>query len=156
MTDTRPLARFLERDYLFKLILFLLVYAAVPVGEIFLFIWLGNLIGNYLTFALAAVAGVVGAFVALSQAMRMREKLREKLGRGADAGVDPLVDAAGLLVSAVLLLTPGFFTDLVGYVLLVPAARSAVGRFVVRKMGRSADDVRAYLLARAHAASRPR
>jgi UPF0716 protein FxsA len=155
MTDTRPLARFLERDYLFKLILFLLVYAAVPVGEIFLFIWLGNLIGNYLTFALAAVAGVVGAFVALSQGLRIWAKLREKLGRGADP-TEQLVDAAGLLVSAVLLVTPGFFTDLVGYALLVPAARVAVGTFVVRKMGRTVEDVRAYLLVRARAGSRPR
>ena len=67
--------KLLDRDYLFKLILFLLAYALVPIGEIVLFIYLGNLIGNYLTFALAAVAGIGGALAALSQAQRLRERL---------------------------------------------------------------------------------
>ena len=39
---------FLDRDFLFKLILALLVYSLLPLGEIFLFVYIGSLIGNYL------------------------------------------------------------------------------------------------------------
>jgi UPF0716 protein FxsA len=147
MTDTRPMLKLLDRDYLFKLILFLLAYALVPIGEIVLFIYLGNLIGNYLTFALAAVAGIGGALAALSQAQRLRERLNAKIRLGADPGAE-FVDGAGILVSAVLLVTPGFVTDVIGYVLLIPAVRSAVGRLIVSKMGRTFRYFQEYLQAR--------
>jgi UPF0716 protein FxsA len=146
MTDTRLLLRFLDRDYLFKLILFLLVYALVPVAEIVLFIYLGNLIGNYLTFALAAVAGIGGALAALSQGQRIGGRLEAKIRQGADPGAE-LVEGAGILAAAILLVTPGFITDVLGYVLLIPAVRTAVGRLIVRKMGRTFGSFREYLQA---------
>jgi UPF0716 protein FxsA len=147
MTDTRPLLRLLDRDYLFKLILFLLAYSLVPIAEIILFVYLGSLIGNYLTFAIAAVAGIGGALVMLSQARRTRERLREKIRRGADTGED-LAEAAGILLSGVLLVTPGFITDALGYVLLVPAVRAAAGRLIVRRLGPAVGDIHDYLRAR--------
>jgi UPF0716 protein FxsA len=148
MTDTRLLLRFLDRDYLFKLILFLLAYSLVPIAEIILFICLGNLIGNYLTFALAAVAGTGGAFVALSQGQRTRERLMAKIRQGKDPSQE-FVDGAGILVSGVLLVTPGFITDAFGYALLIPVIRAAVGRLIVKKMGRTFSDIHDYLRARA-------
>jgi UPF0716 protein FxsA len=148
MTDTRLLLRFLDRDYLFKLILFLLAYSLVPIAEIILFIFLGNLIGNYLTLALAAVAGTGGGFVALSQGQRIRERLIEKIRHGRDPSQE-LADGAGILVSAVLLVTPGFITDACGYALLFPAIRAAVGRLIVKKMGKTFSDIHDYLKARA-------
>ena len=148
MTDTRLLLRFLDRDYLFKLILLLLAYSLVPIAEIALFIYLGNLIGNYLTFALAAVAGIGGGFAALSQGQRTRERLMAKIRHGEDP-TQEFVDGAGLLVSGVLLVTPGFMTDVLGYVLLIPAVRAAAGRLVVKKLGRTFSDIHDYLRARA-------
>jgi UPF0716 protein FxsA len=147
MTDTRPLLRLLDRDYLFKLILFLLAYSLVPIAEIILFVYLGNLIGNYLTFAIAAVAGTGGALVALSQARRTRERLREKIRRGADTAGE-LAEGAGILLSGVLLLTPGFITDALGYVLLVPSVRAAAGRLVLKRLGPAVGDIHQYLRAR--------
>ena len=148
MTDTRLLLRFLDRDYLFKLILLLLAYSLVPIAEIVLFIYLGNLIGNYLTFALAAVAGIGGGFAALSQGQRTRERLMAKIRQGEDPAQE-FVDGAGLLVSGVLLVTPGFMTDVLGYVLLIPVVRAAAGRLVVKKLGRTFSDIHDYLRARA-------
>ena len=58
--------KFLDRDYLFKLILALLAWSLVPLGEIFLFIYLGSLIGNSLVLMLAAVTGGVGVCVGTS------------------------------------------------------------------------------------------
>jgi UPF0716 protein FxsA len=142
MTDTRPLLRFLDRDYLFRLILFLLAYSLVPIAEIILFISLGNLIGNYLTFALAAVAGIGGAFVALTQGQRTRERLMARIRQGEDPSRE-FINGAGILV------TPGFITDALGYVLLIPVVRAAVGRLLVKKSGRTFSAIHDYLRARA-------
>ena len=118
MTPSRSLAAFLDRDYLFKLILALLAYALVPLGEIFFFLFLGSLIGNYLVLVLAAVAGVVGAVAGIAQARRWAQAARKA----------PVEEAAGLAAAALLLITPGFITDVVGFLLLVPPLRAWAGR----------------------------
>ena len=133
---------FLDRDYLFKLILALLVYSLVPIGEIFLFVYIGSLIGNYLVLILAAVAGVGGALAGIAQARRSASGLRAALARGSHAGPQ-LVDAAGLMAAAIFLVTPGFLTDIAGFLLLVPSLRVWVGRrvaSVLRKRSREVYD----------------
>ena len=144
MTEARLLLRFLDRDILFKIILILLLYSLVPLAEIFLFLALGNLIGNYLTLALAAVAGVVGALLALGQVQRTRAKLRDKISKGEYPGRE-FADLAGMLAGGLLLITPGFITDLFGYALMIPFFRDAVGRAIVKKLDRSFRDVYEYL-----------
>jgi UPF0716 protein FxsA len=144
MTEARVLRRVLGGDYLFKLILFLLAYSIVPIGEIIFFIYLGNLIGNYYTFALAAVAGIGGALVGLGQAQRTLQRLKARIRQGEYPGQE-FVDFAGILVGAVLLLTPGFITDALGYILLIPVVRDAVGRAIAKKLDRSFHEIYDYL-----------
>jgi UPF0716 protein FxsA len=131
---------FFDRDFLFKLILALLAWALVPLGEIFLFIFLGSLIGNSLVLILAVVTSVVGALVGFSQARRALVRARAALSRGSHPGSD-VVDLAGLLVSSALLVTPGFATDVLGIVLLVPSVRTWAGRNVAGLLRRSMRDV---------------
>ena len=144
MTDVRLLLKFLDRDFLFKIILILLLYSLVPLAEIFLFLALGNLIGNYLTLVLAAVAGVAGALIALGQVQRAKAKLREKIRKGGYPGRE-FADLAGILAGGLLLITPGFITDLLGYAFLLPFFREALGRAIVKKLDRSFRDVYEYL-----------
>jgi UPF0716 protein FxsA len=144
MTEVRLLLTFLDRDFLFKIILILLLYSLVPLAEIFLFLALGNLIGNYLTLALAAVAGVAGALLALGQVQRTQAKLREKIRKGEYPGRE-FADLAGMLAGGLLLITPGFITDLFGYGLMIPFFREALGRAIVKKLDRSFRDVYEYL-----------
>jgi len=120
MTVVRAMLAFLDRDYLPRLLLVLLAYALVPLAEIFFFLYLGSVIGNYLVIVLAAVAAVAGAFGGFAQARRLAESER---------GMPPS-EAAGLAVAAVLLITPGFITDLVGFLLLVPRLRKWAGERV--------------------------
>jgi UPF0716 protein FxsA len=129
-----------DRDYLFKLILVVLAWSIVPLGEIFLFIFLGSLIGNSLVLILAAVIGDVGAFVGALQARRAAVRLRSALAKGSYPGRDA-VDIAGLLVSALLLITPGFATDAVGFLLLAPPLRSWLGRRVARALKTRVPDI---------------
>ena len=127
MTLNRAMLVFFDRGSLFKLMLALMVWAAVPLGEIFLFIYLGTLIGNSLVIILAAVAGAAGVCAGISQARRAASRLRAALASGHFPGRDA-VDLGGLLVSAVLLITPGFVTDAAGFLLLVPSLRTWVGQ----------------------------
>jgi UPF0716 protein FxsA len=132
------------KDFFFKLILVLLLYSLVPLAEIFLFIYLGELIGNYLVLILAAVAGMGGSLIALGQAQAARERLRIQLKAGRYPGRE-FADLAGILVSGILLITPGFITDVLGYLLMIPALRNAVRALLSSKLDRSFKDIYAYL-----------
>jgi UPF0716 protein FxsA len=136
--DARALRRGLS--FQVKLILALLVWSLVPVGEIFFFIYLTSLIGNSLVIILAAVAGAAGVCAGISPARRAGSRLRAALASGHFPGRDA-VDLGGLLVSAVLLITPGFVTDAAGFLLLVPSLRAWVGRRLASLLKTQVRDV---------------
>ena len=144
MIEFRLFLRFLDREFLVKLIFILLLYSLVPLGEIFLFLFLGDLIGNYLILAIAAVVGLVGILFAVGQIRRTLERLRGKIRRSQYPGKE-FVDLAGILVSSVLLLTPGFITDFAGFLLLIPFFREALGRAIAKRMDKSFKEVYEYL-----------
>jgi UPF0716 protein FxsA len=123
MTPRRQILALIDRDLFFKLLLAFLAYSLVPLAEIFFFLYLASLIGNYLVLVLAALAGVTGAFLGISQARRIAARL--KTGSTADRAS---VEMAGLVVAGILLITPGFLTDLAGFLLLVPPIRIWTGR----------------------------
>ncbi len=131
-------------DFFFKLILILLLYSLVPIAEIFLFIYLGELIGSYLVLVIAAVAGMGGALIALNQVQGARERLKVQLRAGKYPGRE-FADLAGILVSGILLITPGFITDLLGYLLMIPALRNTFRDIIKNKLDRSFTDIYAYL-----------
>jgi UPF0716 protein FxsA len=144
MTEFRLLFRFLDKDFLFRLIFILLLYSIVPIAEIFLFLWLGEVIGNYLILAIAAVVGLLGMLFALREVRVTLERLRARIRRHEYPGSE-FVDLAGILAGSILLLTPGFITDFVGFLLLVPFFRRVLGRVVTRRMDRSLHEVYEYL-----------
>jgi UPF0716 protein FxsA len=123
--------RLIEGDLLFKLIGVLLLYALVPLGEIFLFVYLGSLMGNFLVLALALAAGIAGAVVAIQQAHRELQDLKSRVAAGKDP-TGNVVELAGIFVAAVLLVTPGFITDICGYVLFFPRVRRWAGQGIAK------------------------
>ena len=133
MTRVRMLLRYRDRDFLFRTILILLGFSLVPLAEIFLFVFLGQVIGIYLVLLIAVIAGLAGGFATLSQARRTEARLREVIRAGAWPGRE-LVDCAGYLAAAVLLITPGFITDVAGLLLLVPPLRRKAGRLLAAKL----------------------
>jgi UPF0716 protein FxsA len=144
MTEFRLLFRFLDKDFLFRLIFILLLYSIVPIAEIFLFLWLGEVIGNYLILAIAALVGLLGMLFALREVRVTLERLRARIRRHEYPGAE-FVDLAGILAGSILLLTPGFITDFVGFLLLIPFFRRLLGRVVTRRMDRSLHEVYEYL-----------
>jgi UPF0716 protein FxsA len=144
MVGVRLILRFFERDFLAKLILLVLLYSLLPIGEIFVILYLGGRLGNYLTLGLAASTGLLGVLVSLVRLGETSRRLRTKIRDGEYPGAE-FVELAGVLSSALLLLTPGFATDLFGFLLFLPPLQGAVGRVVTRRMDRHLKEVYEYL-----------
>lgn len=103
----------------------LLLFIAVPLIEIGLFIQVGGLIGLWPTLAVVLVTAVVGSTVLRRQGVGALNAIQAQVAAGKDPSAQ-LAQGALLLLGGLLLLTPGFFTDAVGLALMVPQARAAV------------------------------
>ena len=105
------------------------LFLAVPLIEIALFIQVGGAIGLWPTLLIVVLTAVLGTFLVRTQGLAELARLRGNLERIEDP-TGPLVHGAMILFSGALLLTPGFFTDAVGFALLVPAVRTRVFGFL--------------------------
>lgn len=90
--------------------------------ELYLLIQVGGLIGILPTLALCILTAALGAGLLRHQGLQTLARVRHKLDHGELPATD-LIAGAILLVSGMLLLTPGFFTDVVGFLCLVPGIR---------------------------------
>lgn len=99
-----------------------LLFTIVPVSELFVLIEIGSHIGTMNTIALIILTGIIGASFAKSQGTRIIYEIRSALNQGQIPGKE-LLQGAMILAGGILLLTPGFITDLVGFSLLFPVTR---------------------------------
>lgn len=115
----------------------LLIFLTVPIVEIALFIQMGGLIGLWPTLALVVLSAVLGLALIRAQGIAALGRLQARVAAGEDPA-GPIADAAMILLAGLLLLLPGFFTDVLALVLLIPAARAAVLRRAAGRLrGRS-------------------
>lgn len=110
--------------------LLLAVLVGVPILEIILFIQVGGAIGLWPTVAIVVLTAVMGTLLIRWQGTAILEQARNRMSQG-DPAIRELLHGIGLLVAALLLLTPGFFTDALGFALLVPGVRNAIGMLVI-------------------------
>jgi UPF0716 protein FxsA len=144
MQPAKVLLRLLDRTFVTKLLILGLLYSLIPLGEIFLLIYLGSRIGVYISLALAAFAGLIGMLAALKELRKNLESLRRK-ARSGQLPVQEFVNLTAILAASVLLLTPGFITDTMGFLLFVPAIRDAWGRWVLAKTRTDLKELYEYL-----------
>ncbi|WP_372837101.1 FxsA family protein [Puniceibacterium confluentis] len=104
-------------------------FLAVPIIEIALFIQVGGLIGLWPTLAIVVLTAVLGTYLVRSQGVQALNNVRRSFSDLNDP-TEPLAHGAMILVAGVLLLTPGFFTDAVGFALLTPPVRAAVFNYL--------------------------
>jgi UPF0716 protein FxsA len=105
----------------------LLIFLTIPIIEIALFIQVGGWIGLWPTLGLVVLTAVAGAALMRTQGLRALDRLRAAFEGGRDP-TGPIADGAMILVGGMLLLTPGFFTDTLGLLLLLPPVRAAIYR----------------------------
>ena len=105
-----------------------IAFLAVPLIEITLFIQIGGLIGLGWTLVTVVITAVLGTYLVRSQGIATLQSLQTSFGEGRDP-TEPLVHGAMILFAGALLLTPGFFTDAVGFSLMLPPVRMALFQF---------------------------
>lgn len=109
------------------------LFLAIPLVEIGLFIKVGGAIGLWPTLAIVVATAVLGTWMIRAQGFIAMNKLRSSLNELRDP-TEPLAHGAMILIAGALLLTPGFFTDAIGFALLVPPVRSAVYSYLRSKV----------------------
>ncbi len=114
-----------------NLILFLLLLVGIPLVELYFLIQVGTEIGVLPTIAISLFTAALGGYLVRRQGFDVLARVR----RAKDQGELPalaVMDGALLLVAGFFLLLPGFMTDAVGFLLLIPAIRQhLIKRFIV-------------------------
>lgn len=114
------------------IIVLLLLLVALPIVEIAVFIQVGSSFGYLMTIGLLIVVSMVGSWLVKYQGLGLWHKMRVSIGQGQVPGKE-LVDAALVMLAGVLLLTPGFLTDVVAILLLLPPIRAGVRALFLRR-----------------------
>lgn len=107
------------------------LFVLVPLIEIALFVVIGGWLTLWPTLAIVIVTGALGTVMIRQQGFRVMQNVQRALDTLGDP-LAPLAHGAMILFAGALLLTPGFLTDAVGFLLLVPAVRGAVLNWMVR------------------------
>jgi UPF0716 protein FxsA len=111
----------------------LIIFILVPIIEIALFIQVGGLIGLWPTLVCVVVTAVVGTALLRRQGLQVLQQAQTSM-RNDGLPVEAVMHGAFLLVSGLLLLTPGFFTDAIGFLLLVPPLRLLAAQFIWQRL----------------------
>jgi len=110
-----------------------LLFLAVPLIEIALFIVIGGEIGIFATLAMVLLTAIVGSALLRWQGVRTLNRIRTELEHRR-LPARPIADGAMIAIAGLLLLTPGFFTDFCGFLLFVPSVRTAIWTFVSQRI----------------------
>ena len=110
-----------------------LAFTIIPVVEIYLLIQIGSAFGVFTSIALVVFTGFLGAYLARIQGLQTLFRIQESLKEGRMPSGE-LLDALLIGVAGLVLLTPGFLTDTVGFVLLIPSSRNAIKYWLQSKI----------------------
>ncbi len=107
------------------LFLFFGLFLSVPMIEIGLFIQVGSEIGVAATLSLIVLTALLGSVLVRAQGKSTLKQAKSNLNQGI-LPVESVIDGIGLVISGLMLITPGFFTDAIGFILLTPFLRHAI------------------------------
>jgi len=107
---------------IFKLFL---LFTIVPLIELALLIKIGSYIGVMMTITIVVITGIAGASLARYEGLSVFNQLRSVLSEG-DIPTDELIEGLLIFVGGALLLTPGFLTDILGFLLIIPISRRTI------------------------------
>jgi UPF0716 protein FxsA len=117
------------------LIALLVLFIVVPLVELYVILKVGDAIGVVWTILLLAADSVLGSLLLRSEGRAVWRRFNEALGAGRMPHRE-VVDGVLVILGGALLITPGFVTDVVGLILLVPPTRALVRRLTMRRLGR--------------------
>jgi len=107
-----------------------LLFSIIPIVEIYLLVKAGTVIGPLPTVGLLLLISFAGAWLVRHQGFEILRRIQLELSQGRMPAAE-LLDGFMVLVGGILLLTPGFFTDVLGLLFIIPSSRRLMGRFVI-------------------------
>jgi len=117
---------------------FFLLFTIFPLIELALLIWIGTHIGVLSTIGIILVTGFFGAFIARQQGFQVWTNIQNQMNSGIFPA-NELIEGLLLLIAGAVLITPGIITDVLGFVILLPASRYGVREFVKKRFRRMMD-----------------
>lgn len=111
----------------------LLAFVLIPIVEIYVLIKVGGYIGALNTVIVVVLVGLAGAYLARLQGVQTLFRIRTALQQGRVPSGE-LVDALLILIAGIMLVLPGFITDLAGLALLFPPTRQIVKRQLMQRL----------------------
>ena len=111
---------------LFKLFL---AFTVIPFLELYLLLTIGKYLGPLNTIMIVIITAFFGALLAKVQGLRTMLRVKESMLQG-QMPAEELIDALLIFAAGVVLLTPGFITDLAGFLILIPYTRSLLKRWI--------------------------
>lgn len=127
--------------------IFLLLLIIVPALEIGLLILSGNTLGIWPTIILIILTGIIGAWLARKQGLETIRAAQEQM-RSMQIPGEAILDGLCILVGGVVLLTPGFITDALGFFMLIPTTRSIIKIWLRKIIKRLIDNGNFYIIRR--------
>jgi len=109
----------------------LILFVIIPVTELYILIEVGKRIGSLTTISIIIFTGILGAYLVKNQGFMILKKIQNDLNDGIMPG-DSLIQGAIILAGGILLLTPGFVTDTVGFIFLIPVSRNVIKKYLLK------------------------
>ncbi|MCW9045897.1 MAG: FxsA family protein [Alphaproteobacteria bacterium] len=114
-------------------LILLLMFIVVPIVEIMIFIQAGDAFGLWPTVIAVVATAIIGSFLLRTQGLSLLFKAQKNMEQGVFP-VKEAFDGLCLVVAGALLLTPGFLTDTIGFLLFVPFVRLGLRTYLATKM----------------------
>jgi len=117
---------------------FLWLFIVLPACELGLLLWSGKTFGVLATVAMIIITGVGGAYLAKYQGMLTVRKVQEQINRGIMPG-EEMINGMCVLLGGILLISPGFITDILGLLLLLPLTRNLIKPLIKKVLYKKAE-----------------
>jgi UPF0716 protein FxsA len=108
----------------------LLAFVLVPIVEIAILIRVSGAIGGVTTIMIVIFTAIIGAYLVRQQGFATLQSVQNQMNAGRVPAME-MAEGLALLFAGALLLTPGFFTDAIGFTLLAPPCRRAIIRWLI-------------------------
>ena len=118
---------------------FFLIFIGIPALEIFLMIKLGSKIGALNTLLLIFLTAIIGIYFAKLEGIKTIQSGFINIYQN-KAPIYEILSGASIAVAAIFLIIPGFFTDAMGFLLLIPFTRKLFIKLVMKKNTKSFDN----------------
>lgn len=109
------------------------LFVLMPIIEIAVLIQVGSVLGAFNTIALLVLTAIVGASLVRSQGIRTMQSAQLKMAQGQLPGRE-MVSGIMIFIAGVMFITPGFVTDLIALLMLIPAVQSVMGVWLLKRV----------------------